>query len=422
MFVDKAKITVKAGDGGNGCCSFLREKFIPKGGPDGGDGGLGGNVIIRSISSESSLVDLIYQTRYAADNGTHGKGKSLHGHKGKDCIIKVPAGTVISDTETGEILADLSQADMEVVVAKGGRGGWGNPHFATSTNRAPRRCDPGQPGEERRLYLELKTIADVGFVGYPNAGKSTLLRALSSARPKVAPYPFTTLHPVVGVHLFPDYRRLTLADIPGLIDGAHANVGLGHDFLRHIERTSVLVYVLDMAGTDGRNPVDDLYHLREELELYMKGLSKRPAVIVANKMDVPEAAENLELLREALVSEVIEVIPAVADQGEIGELAEVLYKLVEIEKAKSPFSKNFRPAAVDFERDLEDLDDDLPELSALDSEELEAELEEQLLDADFDELGLEDDDENYDELQDEWLDDDDEFESDDEEADDERSN
>ena len=329
MFVDKATITVKGGDGGNGCCSFHREKFIPRGGPDGGDGGGGGNVILEAAESEQSLAALIYNRRYAARNGPPGKGANMHGRKAPDVILKVPVGTVVTDSRTGEAVADMDVSGKQVIVARGGRGGRGNPRFATSTNRAPREWEPGEPGEERELFLELKTIADVGLVGYPNAGKSTLIRALSAARPKVAPYPFTTLHPVVGVIEYPDYGRLTVADIPGLIDGAHDNVGLGHSFLRHIERTVVLAFVLDMAGCDGRVPWEDLRHLRDELELYMKGLSRRPALIVANKMDLPGSEENLELLRAELASEVIDIIPVKAAEGELGDLKAKLREMVE---------------------------------------------------------------------------------------------
>lgn len=332
MFVDKATITVKGGDGGNGCCSFHREKFIPRGGPDGGDGGGGGNVILEAAESEQSLAALIYNRRYAARNGPPGKGANMHGRKAPDVILKVPVGTVVTDSRTGEAVADMDVSGKQVIVARGGRGGRGNPRFATSTNRAPREWEPGEPGEERELFLELKTIADVGLVGYPNAGKSTLIRALSAARPKVAPYPFTTLHPVVGVIEYPDYGRLTVADIPGLIDGAHDNVGLGHSFLRHIERTVVLAFVLDMAGCDGRVPWEDLRHLRDELELYMKGLSKRPALIVANKMDLPGSEENLELLRAELASEVIDIIPVKAAEGELGDLKAKLREMVEVRR------------------------------------------------------------------------------------------
>ncbi len=336
MFVDKATITVKAGDGGNGCCSFHREKFIPKGGPDGGDGGTGGNVILEATTSEQSLVALIYNRHYQAKNGEPGMGSNMHGHKAPDIILKVPVGTMVTDATSGELIADLEEDGKQVVVATGGRGGRGNPRFATRTNRAPRDWEPGEPGETRELSLELKTIADVGLVGYPNAGKSTLLRTVSAARPKVAPYPFTTLHPMVGVVEYPDYTRLTVADIPGLIEGAHENVGLGHAFLKHIERTVVLAFVLDMAGVDGRTPWDDLAHLRQELELYMKGLSKRPAIIVANKMDLPGASENLETLTLELASETMPIIPTSVAQGEIGALKDKLLAMVK-ECKKSSF-------------------------------------------------------------------------------------
>jgi len=332
MFVDKATITVKAGDGGHGCCSFRREKYIAKGGPDGGDGGGGGHVILRATTSQQSLQDLLYNRHYAAPNGPNGKGKDMHGRKAPDVELAVPVGTLVYDRGTGELLTDLNADEMTFIVAKGGRGGRGNARFLSNFNRAPRNSEPGEPGEEREVFLELKTIADAGLVGYPNAGKSTLLRAISSARPKVAAYPFTTLHPNVGVVEYPDFARLTVADIPGLIEGAHANVGLGHAFLKHIERTHLLVFVLDMAGMDGRLPWEDLRHLREELELYMKGLSKRPSVIAANKMDLPGAAENLELLREELSSEVIEILPISADQGKLGDLPALLREKVEAVK------------------------------------------------------------------------------------------
>lgn len=320
MFVDKASITVRAGNGGHGCCSFRREKFIPRGGPDGGDGGDGGNVVFRSSVGEQSLVDYVYTRHFAAANGIGGKGKNLHGRRADDLELVVPAGTVISDAETGEVLADLDMDGMTFVAAYGGKGGRGNPRFVTRTNRAPHECEAGGEGEVRKLSLELKTIADIGLVGYPNAGKSTLLRAVSSARPKVAPYPFTTLHPVVGVVEYPDYTTLTVADIPGLIDGAHENIGLGHAFLKHIERTSVLAVVLDTAGVDNRKPWEDYFSLMRELELYMRGLSSRPKLVVANKMDLPESAANLEILRGELSAENVSIIPVAADRRELGSL------------------------------------------------------------------------------------------------------
>ncbi len=336
MFVDKATITVRGGNGGNGCCSFHREKFVPRGGPDGGDGGAGGNVILEATNSEQSLQSLIYNRLYQAQSGPGGKGSNMHGRKAPDITLKVPVGTVVTDTETGELVVDMSEAGMTFVVAKGGRGGRGNPRFATQYNRAPREWEPGEEGEKRELHMELKTIADVGLVGYPNAGKSTLLRAVSAARPKVAAYPFTTLHPVVGVIEYSDFTRLTMADIPGLIEGAHDNVGLGHAFLRHIERTTLLAYVLDMAGIDGRTPWDDLEHLRKELDLYMPGLSKRAVIIVANKMDLPESAENLAILREKLAHELFEIVPVSADQIDLGNLKDIIRQAVEARR-KSPF-------------------------------------------------------------------------------------
>ncbi len=333
-FIDKTQIRVKAGDGGSGSCSFRREKFIPKGGPDGGDGGAGGNVILEASTSESSLVSLVFKRSYRAKNGTNGAGKGLYGHKGDDLILKVPVGTVVRDLDSGEVIADLDENGAQAIVANGGRGGRGNIHFATSTNRAPRKFESGREGEERQLELELKMIADAGLVGYPNAGKSTLISNLSDARPKVAPYPFTTLHPVGGVVEYPDYRRLTLADIPGLIDGAHRNVGLGHAFLRHIERTSVLLYVLDMGGVDGRAPWDDLASLEQELELYLPGLSKRPSLIVANKMDLPDAEANLAELKQRLAGDAREIIPVSVGLGETGILADRIRELVFARRAE----------------------------------------------------------------------------------------
>ncbi len=320
MFVDRATITVRGGSGGHGCCSFRREKYVPRGGPDGGDGGSGGEVILRATTGQQSLADLLYNRHYSAPDGNAGRGKNMHGGKAPDIVLTVPIGTVVYDDETGAEVVDLKSDGQQFVIARGGRGGRGNARFLSNFNRAPRDCEPGEPGETRTVSLELKTIADVGLVGYPNAGKSTLLRALSAARPKIAPYPFTTLHPMVGIVEYDDYFRISLADIPGLIDGAHANIGLGHAFLRHIERTHLLAFVLDMGGVDGRCPWEDFRHLQRELELYMKGLSSRPAVIVANKMDLPESEGNLTLLREELSNEVWEIIPAAAADGDVAEV------------------------------------------------------------------------------------------------------
>ena len=328
MFVDKTDITVRSGDGGSGCCSFRREKYIPKGGPDGGDGGDGGDVILESTTNEPNLNSFVYRRRYAAKNGPAGQGADKHGRNAEAVVVPVPVGTVVRDFDTGELIADLDHIGARAVVAKGGRGGRGNARFATSTNRAPRYRELGQPGEERHLDLELKVIADAGLVGYPNAGKSTLLTRISGARPKVAAYPFTTLHPVVGVVEYPDYARLTVADIPGLIEGAHDNVGLGHEFLRHIERTKVLIYVLDMAGVDGRTPWEDFASLKQDLELYQSGLSARPALIAANKMDLPEAAENLIRLKAELGPDAPPVYPIAAGAENLGEFPAALRQLV----------------------------------------------------------------------------------------------
>lgn len=309
MFVDRAKVIVCAGDGGKGCCSFRREKYVPFGGPDGGDGGRGGSVIFRAVTGEQSLVDLKFQQHRRAEPGVHGRGKDCHGARGADCIVNVPIGTLIYDADAGELLGDLVGEGQECVVARGGAGGKGNSRFVTSTNRAPRTTTPGEPGERRVLQVELKVVADIGLVGYPNAGKSTLIGAISDAHPKTAPYPFTTLHPNVGV-VEAGSERFTVADIPGLIDGAHLNVGLGHGFLRHIERCRALCFVLDMGGVDGRDPLADLAALRRELEFHLEGLSHRPAVIVANKMDLETAPENLCRLE---AQETLPIIPTCAE-------------------------------------------------------------------------------------------------------------
>ena len=328
MFVDKAKIKVKAGDGGNGCCSFRREIYVPKGGPNGGDGGDGGDVILETATGEQSLVDYVFQRHFPAEKGGNGKGKDMHGRNGRDRVLRIPLGTIVRDANTGETIVDLDSPGMRRVIAEGGKGGKGNARFLSNYNRAPREHEPGKPGEEKEIELELKTIADAGLVGFPNAGKSTLLRAISNAIPKVAAYPFTTLHPIVGVAEFPDFYRFKVADIPGLIDGAHKNIGLGHEFLRHIERTKMLVYVLDMAGVDGRNPIDDFKTLQKELELYMKGLSKRKAVIVANKIDLPESKKNLTALKRKVKG--YEIIPVSAmEKRNTDTLVKVLREMLE---------------------------------------------------------------------------------------------
>lgn len=319
MFVDRIKVYVKAGNGGNGCISFLREKYLPKGGPNGGNGGTGGNVILRASKSRDSLVELKYQQHATAKNGEPGQGSDKQGANADDLIVLVPPGTLVMDFENDCYeIEDLDEEGHEILVAAGGAGGRGNKSFATSLNKAPRKSTPGVPGEEVTLLLELKTIADVGLVGYPNAGKSTFLKAVSDAEPKTAPYPFTTLHPMVGVLQFDDFTRMTIADIPGLIDGASENIGLGHHFLRHVERTKVLLYVLDMAGTDNRLPWDDLESLQSELEIYQEGLTDRPSLILANKMDEEISAENLKELKKKVS---IPIIESIAELGEGVDLA-----------------------------------------------------------------------------------------------------
>ena len=294
MFVDRAEITVKAGNGGNGCCSFRREAFVPKGGPNGGDGGDGGDVIFVASTGELTLSDFVFNRHFSAENGGDGRSKDMHGRRGQNLVIKVPLGTIIRNKETGDVLADIDEAGAEVVIAKGGHGGRGNARFATPSNRAPREHEPGEVTEPLELGLELKLIADVALVGYPNAGKSTLLSRISNAHPKVAAYPFTTLHPVIGVMEYPDFRKVTVADIPGLIDGAHLNRGLGHYFLRHIERTKLLIYLVDLGGVDGRDPTDDVRVLKNELEAYMEGLSSRAKIVLANKTDLVEDQDAID--------------------------------------------------------------------------------------------------------------------------------
>ena len=308
MFVDRAEITVKAGNGGNGCCSFRREAFVPKGGPNGGDGGDGGDVIFVASTGELTLSDFVFNRHFSAENGGDGRSKDMHGRRGQNLIIKVPLGTIIRNKETGDVLADIDEAGAEVVIAKGGHGGRGNARFATPSNRAPREHEPGEVTEPLELGLELKLIADVALVGYPNAGKSTLLSRISNAHPKVAAYPFTTLHPVIGVMEYPDFRKVTVADIPGLIDGAHLNKGLGHYFLRHIERTKLLIYLVDLGGVDGRDPNDDVRILKNELEAYMEGLSSRAKIVLANKTDL---VENQDVIDDFILNaeDGLEVIP-----------------------------------------------------------------------------------------------------------------
>ena len=300
MFVDKAKIFVKGGDGGDGIVAFRREKYVPQGGPAGGDGGNGGNVIFRVDEGLRTLMDFHYQKHFKADRGIKGRGKSMYGANAEDLIVKVPPGTVVIDEDSGELIADLTHQGEEVIVAKGGRGGRGNVHFATPKVTAPEIAENGELGKERWVILELKVIADVGLVGFPSVGKSTLLSIVSAAQPKIAAYHFTTLTPNLGVVDVGDGRSFVLADLPGLIEGAHQGVGLGHEFLRHVERTRVIVHVVDISGSEGRDPFDDWLKINEEIKLYNAELEKRPQIIVANKMDLPESEANLEIFRNKL--------------------------------------------------------------------------------------------------------------------------
>jgi GTPase len=352
VFVDQIRIQAKAGDGGNGCVSFRREKFVPKGGPDGGDGGKGGNIVLRADIHKDNLADFYYQPILRAKRGEHGLGKNMYGKAGADSIYKVPIGTVVYrippqklepvvvederlaaparvriEPADCQLVADLTEKDQEFILCRGGVGGKGNTHFKSSRNRVPRQFTEGESGEEGFFLLELRTIADAGLVGYPNAGKSTLLSKISAAHPKIAPYPFTTLNPMIGVVEFPGYARATVADIPGLIDGAHRNVGLGHDFLRHIVRCKLLIFVLDAAGSEGRSPLTDLGSLRRELDLYDPKLAERPWIIVANKMDLPGAEKNLRLLQQRFADRTI--VPMSAERGVgIAELKKLLGRLL----------------------------------------------------------------------------------------------
>jgi GTP-binding protein len=342
MFVDRVKVSAQAGSGGRGSVSFRREKFVPKGGPDGGDGGRGGDVILGADRHVDNLANLFYESIIKAKNGGHGMGKKMAGRTGANKVVKVPIGTIVwqveeekrptSNVEQSAIpIVDLVRDGQEFVLCRGGAGGKGNVHFKSSRNRAPRQYTEGEEGEQGHFLFELRTIADAGLVGYPNAGKSTLLRKISAARPKVAAYPFTTLHPIVGVMELPGYRRATIADIPGLIEGAHRGLGLGHEFLRHITRCRVLVFVIDAAGSEGRNPMEDLQKLRREIDLYDPALSSRPWLVVANKMDLTNAEKNFRAMQERFPK--IKIIPISAAKGEgIAELKDTLAAIIPNDK------------------------------------------------------------------------------------------
>jgi GTP-binding protein len=327
MFVDEAHIQVQGGRGGNGVVSFRREKFVPRGGPDGGDGGRGGHVILVADPALSTLVDFRYKRTYRAPSGGHGQGNNKHGKDGEDLTLKVPLGTVVYDDDTGAMLADLSTPGQTFVAARGGRGGLGNAHFATSTRQTPRVAEKGEPGQERKLRLELKLLADVGLVGFPNVGKSTLIARVSAAKPKIADYPFTTLVPNLGVVRVDEERSFVMADIPGLIEGAHHGAGLGDRFLRHIERTRLVVHILDVSGTTGRDPLHDFEVVNSEMAAYSPHLASLPQVVALNKIDLPGAPETAEAVRRNLAhrGHPVFAISAVTGQG----LQELIYHLAD---------------------------------------------------------------------------------------------
>jgi GTP-binding protein len=344
LFVDEVNIEVRGGKGGDGAVSFRREKFVPKGGPDGGDGGRGGSVYLEARAGLSTLLDLAGRHHYRAQNGQPGSGANRHGKNGRDLIVAVPAGTLVYNAETGRLLKDLVEDGQRVRVAAGGRGGYGNQHFATATNQAPRTAEKGRAGQERSLRLELKLIADIGLVGLPNAGKSTLLARLTNARPKIAAYPFTTLDPQLGILELPGYRRLVLADIPGLIEGAHEGVGLGDAFLRHIERTRVIVHLIDLCPPAGSpTPLGAYRVLRRELEKYSPALARREEIIAGNKLDLTGAREMLDELRGELKPQVLGISGATG-QG-VRELAEAMWERVQQVRQHET---EVRPAQIDF--------------------------------------------------------------------------
>ncbi|PAD21767.1 GTPase ObgE [Terribacillus saccharophilus] len=350
MFVDQVKVFVKAGDGGNGIVAYRREKYIPLGGPAGGDGGNGGDVIFKVDEGLNTLMDFRYQRHFKAKRGENGMSKGQHGKNSEPLILPVPPGTIVRDEDTGEVIADLTKHEQEAVIAKGGRGGRGNSRFATPRNPAPDFAENGEPGVERNLQIELKLIADVGLVGFPSVGKSTFISVVSAAKPKIADYHFTTLAPNLGVVETQDQRSFVLADLPGLIEGAHEGIGLGHQFLRHVERTRVIVHVIDMASTEGRDPYDDYVTINEELLKYNEDLTTRPQIIIANKMDIPEAEENLVVFKEKIPAD-IDVFPisAITRDG----LQDVLYtiadKLDQIPKNEKPVEEQTERVVYRFE-------------------------------------------------------------------------
>ena len=341
MFIDECIIKAQAGDGGAGAVSFRREKYEPWGGPNGGDGGRGGDIVLVGDDDTNNLIDFKYKPHWKAENGGHGEGRDKNGREGKSCMLRVPLGTVVSNAENGDLIAELTEDGQRFVLCKGGNGGWGNNHFKSATNRAPRRANPGQEGERGEFKLVLKTMADIGLVGFPNAGKSSLTAEITRARPRRAAYPFTTLHPQVGVLYYPEsYESLLLADIPGLIEGASENRGLGHRFLRHVERCTVLALIIDMAGTDGREPWKDYEVLLEELRLYEPALLEKPRLVIANKMDEASAKPNLTKFKRRHKTEVVK-ISCLTGEG-LESLKERLKELV-VENGGKPVIVNKIP-------------------------------------------------------------------------------
>jgi GTPase len=332
MFVDRVEIFVKGGDGGRGCLAFRREKYVPRGGPDGGDGGSGGSVVLRTVAGTDSLADLVTRKHWRAENGSAGGGANRTGRTGEDLILNVPPGTIIYDRERGNVLRDLTEPGQEVVIARGGRGGRGNKSFASSTNRTPRQTTPGEPGEERWLVLELKVIADVGLIGLPNAGKSTLLSRLSQAHPEIADYPFTTKYPNLGIVSLGGERVFVLADLPGLIEGAHTGVGLGHEFLRHVERTRVLVHLVEPLPLDDSDPVQNYRAVRRELELHSRALIEKPEIVAVSKCELPDS-EPVRARMEQELGRPVLALSAVTGQGLaqlVGSVAQALQTVSEV--------------------------------------------------------------------------------------------
>ncbi len=332
MFVDQVKITVEAGNGGDGCCSFRREKFIPKGGPDGGNGGKGGDVVFRAVGNLTTLLDLRYQQLYRAEHGKPGHGQLKTGKSGQDCVIPVPVGTIVRDHETRDVLADLTDEYQEFIVGRGGQGGLGNEHYKSSTNRAPRRADPGEPGQHQVLFVELKLLADVAIIGFPNAGKSTLISKISNAKPKIADYPFSTLVPNLGLVKVGDYQSFVAADIPGLIQDAHQGKGLGTRFLKHTERTRLLVHLLDFSMMSDRDPISDYEIIQNELKHFSEELYRKPQILVANKIDHPEAEAKFAEYRERLekINPTLLACSSVTGQS----IKELVYKIHEMLEKK----------------------------------------------------------------------------------------